>query len=209
MRYNDKRNGSGYWDPTAYQAIKNTEKENMEAKVGHVWTVWFGGQEERAVVIAAYKKHCSVLRLAFEPKGDMNLEISTLSGRKYFVNPEFLTYKLENDFIKSVDELTRESWDDLRQELVDVLGLYLGEPEPEPAETPTQLLAEIKIDPNELEAVHIALDHMAAERDALAETVQQQKVENAELATARDLYREEYHKLLEYFFKGAHLEARP
>ena len=27
MSYNDKRNGSGYWDPTAYQAIRNVEKK--------------------------------------------------------------------------------------------------------------------------------------------------------------------------------------
>lgn len=184
----------------------------MEGKSGHIWTAWFGEQESPTLIIAAHDKHFNVIRLSHEPKWPVNVEVNTLMGKTYYANPEFLTYKFEADFIREKDELTRDSWDHIQQELFEALGLYLPEPEPEeepePAETPTQLLAEVKIDPNELEAVTAKIHDLEVRLARQKELNDCLEVENVAMRTARDMYREEYHKIMEYFFEGTHPEVK-
>ena len=58
-----KRNGSGYYDPTAYKAIKNMEREeNMEMKRGDIWEVQMAnGNIAEFLVISATGKPGSVV----------------------------------------------------------------------------------------------------------------------------------------------------
>jgi hypothetical protein len=169
----------------------------MDGKAGHIWTVFFGEQESPCIIIAAHEKHFNVLRLAAEPKWPVNVEVHTLMGKTYYANPEFLTYKFEADFVREKDEITRDSWQNLQQELADALGLYLETPEPaeepEPAER-FRLLAEVKIDPDELAATVQDLD---ANLKRLADEVRRLETENAVLTATRDLYLQEYLRLLQ------------
>lgn len=58
-----KRNGSGYWDPTAYEAIKKADaelegKKKTKKKTGPVRGAYYGPYEQgRAMSIKQYRKY--------------------------------------------------------------------------------------------------------------------------------------------------------
>jgi hypothetical protein len=160
------RNGLGYVDPTAYQALKAAVRTvgGVAPSPGDIWEADLNTGKRKFLVIAAYKDHASTLILNNESRGVDNVEITTDSGAVYYVVPAMLSFKFYEDFTKKEDELTPEEFHRLQWILADCLGLVTEAPENQD-------------------------NGLRTKYKAAQKTI-------AELTVARDLYREEYRELL-------------
>ena len=174
-----KRNGSGYVDPTAYEALKKIQQgeEKKMMNRGEIWWANFGGVEKMLVVVTAYDRCCSMLVLSNENKGNYTKEVTSQGGMTFYVNPKLMSYKFEMDLISQADRLTTDSMSDLLDTVADTLELspYCSTPLSEKITKP-----EIVNRPTKEEMDYI------------------QTLENEvfKLRTERDLYQTEYRNLL-------------
>lgn len=124
-------NGSGYPDPTAYKAMKETEEKEMEARSGELWRYVAGTVEREGVVVGTDDVVVTVLPL-LDIYFDGSIEITTSAGIKY-VQPLRLTYTTD----KKLLDYLRDVPDDTMREIKAAIraGLGLTPAEPSRAET--------------------------------------------------------------------------
>ena len=121
--YGMKRNGSGYYDPTAYAAMIGM------AKPGEIWETNNG---KKLVLILKNHDHgnfCNCLTLTDKVEDKYCMEV-----RGKYTNPGMVQY-LYNDYLSSwVTTLTPAEFENVRCAVSNALGLRGREPEPEPVE---------------------------------------------------------------------------
>lgn len=118
-----KRNGSGYYDPTAYKAMKNLENGGVSTmKRGEIWEIGYGMEAKYAVVVSVQEIFCNVLVLSDECKGDQDIAIKA-TGMKY-TNPAMLSYAYKDRFNRFI----RVMHDDELEELIAAIAKKLDFP---------------------------------------------------------------------------------
>ena len=162
-------NGSGYFDPTAGEALKIVANDGNNVKRGEVWSAYFGNAERRLAILATSGNLCSVLMINEESKGMRDKPVVTESGKLGYYMPCMLSYKFVADLDAKVDSLAPSELDGMLHECAKVLGISASMSEP--VKTPEPVKAPGK-----------------AEQELREEIIR--------LTAARDLYREEYRHLL-------------
>lgn len=113
-----KRNGSGYVDPTAYNALKNISDKKINA--GEIWEVEYHKEYRFAVVIAAQDRMCNILCLNEERTSEADIEVIA-KGLK-FTDPRMLSYKSNKSFVNFVRTMKEDEF----EKLLDVVSGSLG-----------------------------------------------------------------------------------
>lgn len=121
-----KRNGSGYYDPTAYKAIKSIEgiKDIMFRK-GEIFEIDINGEIKSALVVSsnerAYDRWLNIIILIDERKGKDTVRI-ICKGQMYADcgRIQFMPSERLGNFIKSI---TDDELNDLNDALAKSLGL--------------------------------------------------------------------------------------
>lgn len=202
-----KRNGEGYYDPTAYKAMKNMERdENMEIKRGDIWEVQMvNGNIAEFLVISATGKPGSIVTVVklFENgilgendvqimcRGVKNVPCDTISFAK---KEYFITY------IRTLNDVEQAEVD---AKLMEVLGLGKT---PDPTETvENAVIADLDalVDKLNYENHRLLMELEGAERK-LKDAENQIPVFPVEIEkellraeTQRDMYKELYEQMLE------------
>lgn len=119
-----KRNGSGYYDPTAYKAIRKIQNggvSNMNIRKGEIWEVEHGAINKLALVIAYHGSYCSVLILNDEPRESRDIRLNA-RGMKY-TESGMVSYKFCDAFVDFVRTTTDEEFDDVMGKVSESLCL--------------------------------------------------------------------------------------
>ena len=105
------RNGSGYADPTAYNAMITVEEEKMQTKPFEIWKYEVGANEKMGIVMAQEDGVVTVLPL-FERPVQNGIEFSMIQGIRS-VHPARLSYVMESKLIGYVQDIPAALADDL------------------------------------------------------------------------------------------------
>lgn len=119
-----KRNGSGYYDPTAYKAIRKFQNggvSNMNIRKGEIWEVEHGKDSKLALVIKNHGSYCSVLMLNDEPRETRDIRLNA-RGMKY-TESGMVSYKFCDAFVDFVRTTTDEEFDDVMGKVSESLCL--------------------------------------------------------------------------------------
>nr|DAH14447.1 MAG TPA: endoribonuclease [Caudoviricetes sp.] len=119
-------NGSGYPDPTAYKAIKETEEKEMEARSGELWRYAAGTVEREGVVVGTDGFVVTLLPL-LDICFDGAFEIMTSAGIKY-VQPLRLNYTTEKNLLDYLRDVPEDTMREIKTAISAGLGLTLTEP---------------------------------------------------------------------------------
>lgn len=107
-----RRNGSGYFDPTAYIAMQNMERgdRKMEINKGEIWQVNNSNGTVMAVVLNVHENHCNILCLKDE-KEEGNIPV-VAQGIKY-TDPAMVSYKMKRGFISYIRTMKEPDFENL------------------------------------------------------------------------------------------------
>ena len=108
---NPKRNSEGYYDPTAYEAIKGMHRE------GEIWTF----RKKNMLVIKNNGKICNCLALSEVAMGDDDIKV----GKHFFTNPAMIQYVFTDTLDIFVDRLMENDFKAVLQAVGDALGVEL------------------------------------------------------------------------------------
>ncbi len=191
-----RRNGSGYYDPTAYKALKNIEREEkeMEVRKGEIWEIEVGNQLRTAVVLATQGSYSIVLTFTDEPRERRTVQINA-QGMKY-TEPGMISYKFHDNFVKFIRLTKEEEFADIMKQVSYALGLEMYEPIPVAIAESGNIqnlqmeLAEAKA--KNLELVNYNINLLSENVD-----LQEKEKNRIKLETERDLYKSQYESLLE------------
>lgn len=98
-------------------------------KKGEVWRIQKGAKEALAVILSVREPVATVLELFGDWKNYDNVEVKTLFGDTYYVQPMYMQYCFENNFIEQEDALTAEMFAGLQKIITDCLELPVQQPE--------------------------------------------------------------------------------
>ena len=187
-----KRNGSGYYDPTAYKAMKKFEREEEEMEQvinkGEIWEVEYGYERKMALVLAVHDGYCSVLCLNDDDRESRDIYLSARGMKS--TESGMVSYKFNKSFMDFVRTTTEAEFADVMEKVADKLNIG--------GDTAGRIVNE--------NALKLTIKRMKEENEILKEQVAElQKLEeksgdSAEvirLTTERDLYKAQYEKLLE------------
>ena len=118
-----RRNGSGYYDPTAYKALKKIEREEkeMEVRKGEIWEIEAGNQLRTAVVLATHGSYSIVLTFTDEPRERRTVQINA-QGMKY-TEPGMISYKFHDNFVKFIRLTKDEEFGNIMDQVAGALGI--------------------------------------------------------------------------------------
>nr|DAH73092.1 MAG TPA: mRNA interferase EndoA [Caudoviricetes sp.] len=119
-------NGSGYPDPTAYKAIKETEEKEMEARSGELWRYAAGEVEREGVVVGTDGVVVTILPL-LDICFDGAIEITTSAGVKY-VQPLRLSYTTQKKLVAYLRDVPDDTMREIKTAISAGLGLTSAEP---------------------------------------------------------------------------------
>lgn len=119
-------NGSGYPDPTAYKAIKETEEKEMEARSGELWRYAAGTVEQEGVVVGTDDIVVTLLPL-LDICYDEAVEVVTSEGVKY-VQPLRLSYTTQKKLLYYLRDVPEDTMREIKTAISAGLGLTLAEP---------------------------------------------------------------------------------
>lgn len=193
-----KRNGSGYYDPTAYKAMQNYEREEEKMKQGEIWEVGYGFNVKYAVVVAVQEDFCNVLVLNEENKSDDDVQVKAF-GIMY-THPAMLSYTFNDRFNRFIRAMTEEEFNSLLSAISKKL-LFAGQKKnteeverlkTKLAETEATLERKKEVNKKLCEANEILKEQVEELEDSGKDSA-----DVIRLATERDLYKAQYEKLLE------------
>ena len=118
-----RRNGSGYYDPTAYKALKNIEREEeeMEVRKGEIWEVEMGNNIRTVLVLAVHGSYSTVLTFSDEQRERRTVQMNA-QGMKY-TEPGMVTYKFHDAFDKFIRLTTDEEFGNIMDQVAGALGI--------------------------------------------------------------------------------------
>lgn len=108
------RNGSGYDDPTAAQAIRNM------VRPGEIWSTTLG---KEVLILKDNGVVCTVLILQEEEKAGC---IEVVSRSKRWCNPKFLTYTLRQNIGGFIKRMHDDEYGYIRQRVQEAMGFAGG-----------------------------------------------------------------------------------
>ena len=185
-----KRNGSGYYDPTAYKAMKNSENggvSNMNIRKGEIWEVEHGKFNKLALVLAYKGGYCSVLLLNDNQREQSDIQL-VARGMKY-AESGMVTCKFTDAFVDFVRTSTDEEFEDVRAKVAKSLDLSVAVSDEDYFE---KLLADKN---EEIEALKDRIKVLVEQNAEVHHSITERTV--IELTVERDLYKTQYEKLLE------------
>ena len=186
-----KRNGSGYYDPTAFKALKKIERaeKEMEVKKGEIWEVEFGNNIRTVLVLAAHGSYSTVLTFSDEPRERRTVQLNA-QGMKY-TEPGMITYKFNDGFNRFIRQTKEEEFADIIGQVECAMGLDLNAPIPLEVYESKEI-KRLQMEVEELKAKNLNLEkgntHFASMATDTNTTI---------LKTERDLYKSQYESLLE------------
>lgn len=189
------RNGSGYYDPTAYKALKNIEREGktMDINIGEIWEMEATSGTRMAIVIAVHRNYSSVLLLNDEFTKERTIQINA-QGLKC-IDPGMVTYKFHRSFIKFIRKANDEEFADIMKQVSEALGLETEVPFGIVEDKALRAeLVELK-ENNELKIAELLRSRDYYKN--LFESMEKQETETIKLKTERDLYKSLYEQTFE------------
>lgn len=195
-----KRNGSGYYDETAYKAIKNVENvgAKMEYKRGEMYWIRFSnGESKKAVIVSADERAgndmLNTLILAEEPKGALNVPI--VCGGKMYADCGMVSFIYRGRIDNYIRTATEEEMQEIDAGIIMALGL---DKYPDPTETVSNY--RIKGLQKELERAVGTNKRLEIENRELRQCANYDRETGQDLLkvrTERDLYKSLYEQLFE------------
>lgn len=190
-----KRNGSGYYDPTAYEAIINVEKENGRMKRGEIWEVEYQGTYKNAVVISAQERFCNVLMLNDEMKTEQDVQVRSRSI--LYTHPAMLSYKFNDGFAQFIRTMEDDEFESLLDCITEKLGIQND------CRNCNMESAQVNVLREKLQQAERRADALQEENEQLRRQTTEAKTYTVEapniivLTTQRDMYKQQYEELLE------------
>lgn len=130
------RNASGYYDETAYKAIR--EVMSMESKVGEIWTLNTKDQERQFLVLADHGNFVTGL-----PLYDIEREehdISVLSRIRMYTNSAMISYSFADRLIEFVKRISDDELNSILRIVAESLGINSTHVFMAPVDIPTEPL---------------------------------------------------------------------
>lgn len=117
-----RRNGSGYFDQTAFLAMKNMErKKTMEINKGEIWEVQVSNGTALDVVLNVHEKHCNIITLLPQNSNEHDYVCVIAKGLKY-TDPALVSYKMKSGFIAYVKTMKEFDFENLLRKVRKSLG---------------------------------------------------------------------------------------
>ena len=193
--YSLKKNGSGYADPTAYEAIRAVEKGKGEEKMvefykGDIVEIELkNGSLKEAIVLQVHEKYSNILAITDDARMPYKV---TCRGEKY-VDPGMVQYVFHDRVVNFVRSMTDSEYEAIMDAVIDALGHVPKQlPEESAATEPEQgNEQEPEQKPQPQPSVRFVRDGdvMVTEIEYLKKKLVQAQVE-------RNVYKELYEKLI-------------
>ena len=114
------RNGSGYADPTAYQAMKGMN--SMDVRRFEIWSyVTTTGIERMGIVMAGNKNTALMFALYDKPISD-GIQIVTMRGEKY-MSPILMTFCTEKNIGQYIQDIPKEKEEEIMSAFLEAFDL--------------------------------------------------------------------------------------
>lgn len=123
------RNGSGYVDMTAHDAIKSVVTEDVEYKQGEIWEYRMNnGEVKYAIIVSADEcengKFRSIIILNEEQKGSINVPI-ICRGMKY-ADCAMVSFGVCHRFENFVRQANEDEWKEVHEGIAQAFGFEIG-----------------------------------------------------------------------------------
>ena len=186
-----RRNGSGYYDPTAYKALKNIEREEqeMEVRKGEIWEVEMGNNLRTVLVLAEHGSYSTVLIFSDEQRERRTVQLNA-QGMKY-TEPGMITYKFNDGFNRFIRQTKEEEFADIIGQVECAMGLDLNAPIPLEVYESKEI-KRLQMEVEDLKAKNLKLEKCNTHFESMATDTN-----ITILKTERDLYKSQYESLLE------------
>lgn len=119
-----KKNGSGYSDPTAYEALKNIiqmEGKTMEFYRGDIVEIETkNGNLKEAVVLQTHEKYSNILILT----NDDRMPYSVNCRGERYANPGMVQYVFNDNVAGFIRSMTDSEYESIMNAVIDSLGYY-------------------------------------------------------------------------------------
>lgn len=116
-----KRNGSGYYDPTAYEALGNYRKENETMKAKEIWEIKQNNGKYQDVLVLAVNGDVATCLNLMDQYASNRIEI-ICQGMKY-VDTRKLQFTFEDTSVNFIRSLTDEEYDIIMNDVAVKLGI--------------------------------------------------------------------------------------
>ena len=184
-----KKNGSGYNDPTAYEALKNIiqmEGKTMEFYRGDIVEIETkNGNLKEAVVLQTHDKYSNILILT----DDDRMPYSVNCRGERYANPGMVQYVFNDHVTGFIRSMTDSEYESIMNAVIDSLGYYpqqsVGSEEPDPER-----------ENDEIKYLQKVIEKERKDADLL-------KKELAQVQTERTVYKDLYTDILDRVMKGA------
>ena len=119
-----RMNGEGYYDPTAYQALKNIRGGEMDNTVnrGRVWTFDTDYGENYYLILAENEDTSLVMKLFDEERAENDITIKDVNGTKYGCSMK-LNYMRQDRKTRCIRELAPDEYDEIKRTIANRLGM--------------------------------------------------------------------------------------
>ena len=181
-----KRNGSGYYDPTASEAMNNYINESLTMKSGEVWEIKMNNGKYQDVLILAVNGSVATCLNLLE-RYESNLIEVICQGVRY-VDTRKLQFTFQDQAVNFIRALSDDEFDKVMNSVAMKLGI----------DTKT-VIQKVEVPVEVKEAPKKAAIEMTAD------TIRFNKVDSEELIMAqaeRDIFKDLYEKLLADVMKG-------
>ena len=179
-----KRNGSGYYDKTAYKAIKNYSRGTCEMVVnkGEIWEAETANGDMRTVLAVSCQEKYAVVLYLMNEKQENNIPVTARTIM--YTDPARLQYVFYDRIVNFIKTVPEGEFETVLEEIADRLELpvYRTASEEAPVETGRQ------------------------EPSAKADRIRRLENENAAFRQECSIYKELYQSLLERVIGGARHE---
>ena len=194
-----RRNGSGYYDPTAYKALKNYEREadHMEYKRGEIFKYNTTGGE-REILIVSSNERCEgyYLNALFLNDNASGNYVQIVCGDLRYVDCDKVSLVTASNMGEYIRTATEAEMLQVDNGIIDSLGLVLSDE----TDTTEQLIEEKKKNlekDDRIKSLEKALNDALRTAPVLNAGTNSAAREIIKLETERDMYKEWFEKLME------------
>lgn len=194
-----RRNGSGYYDPTAYKALKNYEREanHMEYKRGEIFKYNTTGGE-REILIVSSNERCEgyYLNALFLNDNASGNYVQVACGDLRYVDCDKVSLVTASNMGEYIRTATESEMLQIDNGIIDSLGLVLSDE----TDATEQLIEEKKKNlekDNRIKSLEKALNDALRTAPLLNAGTNSAAEEIIKLETERDMYKAWFEKLME------------